>query len=83
MFNNGPVGSRPLPTFLQAQTRPFGGAPTTWMAPPPPPAPPTTLISNSPAGPSIQANLYNLAVTTWAFLKELFVKARTAILNVI
>ena len=81
MFANGPVGPRPMPRFLSAPTRPMGGAPTIAMAPPPPPAPPSTLISDSPAGSSIQANLYNLAVSTWAFVKQLFMKARTAIMS--
>ncbi len=80
MFANGPVGSRPMPQFLSAQTRPMGGAPTILMPPPPPS--PSTLISNSPAGASIRANLYNLSVMCWTFLKEMFAKVRAAIRSV-
>lgn len=80
MFANGPVGPRPMPQFLAAPTRPMGGAPTI-LTPPPPPVPPTTLISNSPAGPSLTANLYNLSVMCWTFLKELFGKVHAAVRN--
>jgi hypothetical protein len=76
MFANGPVG-QPTPRFLTAQTRPMGGAPTI-LTPPPPPAP-SSLIANSPAGPSISANLYALGTTMWNFLRELFGKVRAMV----
>lgn len=80
MYSNGPVGQRPVPRFLSAQTRPMGGAPTILM-PPPPPTPPGTLIDGSPAGASITANLYSLGVMCWTFLRELFNKVHAAVRN--
>lgn len=81
MFTNGPVGPRPMPQFLNAPTRPMGGAPTQLMGPPPPPPLSGTLIDGSPAGPSIASNLYGLSVMCWTFLKELFGKVHAAVRN--
>lgn len=79
MYSNGPV--RPMPGFLNTPTRPMGGAPTTYITPPPP-APVQaqgTLISNSPAGPSVMANLQALGLQVWSAVKSILAKAMATV----